>query len=108
LRAENAIEAMAAKGTALREGIIAQAASRGLDIRYTGPAAMPYLTFRGDRNHELAGVFAAAAARAGAYLHPRHNWFVSAAMTEADLATALAATDAGFAAVEYHLAHHDK
>jgi glutamate-1-semialdehyde 2,1-aminomutase len=108
LRAENAIEAMAAKGTALREGIIAQAASRGLDIRYTGPAAMPYLTFAGDRNHELAGVFAAAAARAGAYLHPRHNWFVSAAMTDADLATALAATDAGFAAVQYHQAHHDK
>ena len=30
----------AAKGAALREGITAQAASRGLDIRYTGPAAM--------------------------------------------------------------------
>jgi len=105
LREENAIEAMAAKGAALREGITGQAASHGLDIRYTGPAAMPYLTFAGDRNHELAGVFAAAAARAGAYLHPRHNWFVSAALTEKDLATALAATDAGFAAVESHLAH---
>jgi len=108
LREENAIGAMAANGIALREGIIAQAASHDLDIRYTGPAAMPYLTFAGDRNHELAGVFAAAAARAGAYLHPRHNWFVSAAMTEANLATALAATDAGFAAVQSHLAHHDK
>ena len=69
---------------------------------------MPYLSFAGDRNHELASVFAAAAARAGAYLHPRHNWFVSAAMTEADLAAALAATDAGFAAVQTHLTHHDK
>jgi glutamate-1-semialdehyde 2,1-aminomutase len=108
LREESAIEAMAAKGTALREGIIAQAASHGLDITYTGPPPMPYLSFAGDRNHELASVFAAAAARAGAYLHPRHNWFVSAAMTEADLAAALAATDAGFAAVQTHLTHHDK
>jgi hypothetical protein len=33
-------------------------------------------------------------------VHPRHNWFVSAAMTEADLAAALAATQEGFAAVE--------
>jgi len=108
LREENAIEAMAARGTELREGIIAQAAARDLDIRYTGPAPMPYLSFAGDRNHELASVFAAAAVRAGVYLHPRHNWFVSAAMTEADLATALAATDAGLAAVQSHLANHDK
>jgi len=106
LREENAIEAMAASGAVLREGIAAQAASRGLEIRYTGPDAMPYLTFAGDPNHELASVFAAAAVRAGAYLHPRHNWFVSAAMTEADLDKALAATDSGFSAVQSHLQTH--
>jgi glutamate-1-semialdehyde 2,1-aminomutase len=106
LRAENAIEAMAATGAALREGITSQAVARGLEINYTGPAAMPYLTFAGDRNHELASVFAAAAARAGAYVHPRHNWFVSAAMTEADLDRALSATESGFAAVQSRLAHH--
>jgi glutamate-1-semialdehyde 2,1-aminomutase len=106
LRAENAIEAMAATGAALREGITSQAVARGLEIDYTGPAAMPYLTFAGDRNHELASVFAAAAARAGAYVHPRHNWFVSAAMTEADLDRALSATESGFAAVQSRLAHH--
>ncbi|HYK66358.1 MAG TPA: aminotransferase class III-fold pyridoxal phosphate-dependent enzyme [Streptosporangiaceae bacterium] len=108
LHEENAIEAMAAQGSALRDGIIAQAASRGLDIRYTGPAAMPYLSFAGDRDHELGSVFAAAAARAGAYLHPRHNWFISAAMTGTDLEMALTATDSGFAAVQSRLAHHAK
>jgi glutamate-1-semialdehyde 2,1-aminomutase len=107
LREENAIDAMDRAGTALRAGILGQAADRGLQIRYTGPAAMPYLTFTGDRNHELGAVFAAAAVRAGAYVHPRHNWFVSAAMTEADLAMALAATDAGFAAVQARLASND-
>jgi glutamate-1-semialdehyde 2,1-aminomutase len=99
LRDEGAIEAMDRAGTALRAGILQQAADRGIAINYTGPAAMPYLTFIGDQRHELASTFAAAAVQAGAYLHPRHNWFISAAMTEADLAAALAATDAGFAAV---------
>jgi glutamate-1-semialdehyde 2,1-aminomutase len=100
LRDERAIEAMDRVGTALRAGILEQAAARGVAINYTGPAAMPYLTFAGDRGHQLASTFAAAAIRAGVYLHPRHNWFISAAMTDADLAKALAATDEGFAAVQ--------
>jgi len=37
--------------------------------------------------------------RNGVYLHPRHNWFISAAMTQADLGRALTATEAAFAAV---------
>jgi len=44
-------------------------------------------------------VFTARALRGGVYLHPRHNWFVSAAMTGADLALVLEATDQAFAAV---------
>ena len=74
-----------------------------LSERNTGPPVMPYLTFAGDQDHELAGVFAAQALRGGAYLHPRHNWFVSAAMTGDDLALALEATDQAFAAVRKHL-----
>jgi glutamate-1-semialdehyde 2,1-aminomutase len=99
LRDEGAIEAMDRTGSALRAGILQQAAARGVAINYTGPAVMPYLTFAGDHGYALASTFAGAALRAGAYVHPRHNWFVSAAMTEADLAAALAATDEGFAAV---------
>jgi glutamate-1-semialdehyde 2,1-aminomutase len=100
LREEGAIEAMDRQGTALRAGILEQAAARGIAINYTGPASMPYLTFPGDRGHKLASTFAAAAIRAGVYLHPRHNWFISAAMTDADLAKALSATDEALAAVQ--------
>lgn len=103
LRDESAIDAMDRAGTALRAGILQQAAARGIQINYTGPAPMPYLTFAGDRSHQLANDFAAAAIRSGAYLHPRHNWFISAALTEADIAKALAATEAGFAAVQARL-----
>jgi glutamate-1-semialdehyde 2,1-aminomutase len=103
LRDEKAVENMRRMGTRLRDGIVDQARSWDLAVRYTGPPAMPYLTFAGDEDHELAGVFAAQALRGGAYLHPRHNWFVSAAMTGDDLALALEATDQAFAAVRKHL-----
>ncbi len=99
LNDEAAIETMDRYGAALRAGILAQAAARDVEVNYTGPAAMPYLTFTSDRDHQLGAVFAAAAIRSGLYLHPRHNWFISAAMTDADLAEALAATDEAFAAV---------
>ena len=103
LKQESAIETMHRQGEALRDGILDQARSWGLAVNYTGPPVMPYLTFAGDQNHELAGVFAAQALRGGAYLHPRHNWFVSAAMTGDDLALVLEATDQAFAAVRKHL-----
>ena len=63
---------------------------------------MPYLSFAGDNDHELASVFAAEAVARGAYIHPRHNWFVSAAMTGTEVALVLAATDEAFAAVRKH------
>jgi glutamate-1-semialdehyde 2,1-aminomutase len=103
LKDENAIEAMHRMGSQLRDGILDQARSWDLAVNYTGPPVMPYLTFAGDQDHELAGVFAAQALRGGAYLHPRHNWFVSAAMTGDDLALALEATDQAFAAVRKQL-----
>ena len=103
LRAEGAIEAMERAGTKLRAGILSQATAHGLDINYTGPPAMPYLTFGGDHNYLLGNAFAAAAIEHGAYLHPRHNWFISAALTDADLDKALAATDEAFAAVRAQL-----
>jgi glutamate-1-semialdehyde aminotransferase len=104
LHDEGAIETMHHLGAQLRDGILAQARSWDLAVNYTGPPAMPYLTFAGDQDHELAGVFAAQALRGGAWLHPRHNWFVSAALTGDDLALVLAATDQAFAAVRKHLA----
>jgi glutamate-1-semialdehyde 2,1-aminomutase len=99
LAEEDAVTAMSLAGNALRDGILAQARSWDLSVSYTGPAVMPYLSFAGDDDRRLAGVFAAEALRGGLYLHPRHNWFVSAALTGDDIARALEATDQAFAAV---------
>lgn len=103
LRAQDAVGVMERAGTVIRDGILAQAAAWGFDINYTGPAQMPYLTFAGDRQHVLAGEFAAEALRRGAFIHPRHNWFVSAATTDDDIALVLTATDGAFAAIRKRL-----
>jgi glutamate-1-semialdehyde 2,1-aminomutase len=83
-------------GDALRAGIQEQAERRGVEIVQTGPSQMPFLSFVGDVDWSIASQFAAAALRHGLYLHPRHNWFISAALTDADLDRALSATDAAF------------
>ncbi|HEY5398968.1 MAG TPA: aminotransferase class III-fold pyridoxal phosphate-dependent enzyme [Trebonia sp.] len=105
LREERAIESIQRAGTELRDGILAQARSWELPVNYTGPVAMPYLSFARDTDRELAGLFAATALRGGVYLHPRHNWFVSAALTGDDIALTLEATDQAFAAVRKQLGH---
>lgn len=43
--------------------------------------------------------WAAAAAAAGLYVNPSHNWFISSALESADLNVILNAPDAGFATV---------
>jgi glutamate-1-semialdehyde 2,1-aminomutase len=48
---------------------------------------------------DRANLFTGEAARRGVWLHPWHNWFLSAAHTDADVKQALEGTDAAFAAV---------
>lgn len=96
---EGAVPRMHALGRRLWDGMSAQAAARGLDVSLTGHVTMPYLCFPGESERALTDVFAAACARHGVFTHPRHNWFVSAALTDAQMDRVLEATDAGFAAV---------
>jgi glutamate-1-semialdehyde 2,1-aminomutase len=103
LAEEDAVATMTARGQALRDGLAEQAARWDLSISQTGPVQMPFLTFAGDQDFVLANTFAGEAARRGAFLHPRHNWFVSAATTTADLDMVLDATGHAFAAVRGHL-----
>jgi glutamate-1-semialdehyde 2,1-aminomutase len=86
-------------GARLRTGILEQAAASGLTIAYTGPDVMPYLTFARDTDHQMMTHFAEAALRSGVYLHPRHNWFMSAAMEDGVIDRALRGTEYAFAEV---------
>ena len=59
---------------------------------------MPMLLFDDDPGQRLGSLFCQEALRAGVYLHPRHNLFLSLAHTEADIDTVLVATDGALAA----------
>ena len=99
LKEEDAVTRMVHHGERLRQGLDEAAAAAGVQISQTGPVQMPALTFAGDHDHLRASLFAAEAIRRGVLFHPRHNWFLSAAHTEADVDHAVAAGAEAFRAV---------
>jgi glutamate-1-semialdehyde 2,1-aminomutase len=100
LQAGGGIERMRTIGEKLRTGLQAQARSAGIEVTYSGPPAIPYMTFNADAGHyDRAKVFCGECSRAGVYFAPRHNWFISAAHTERDLEQTLNVTERAFAAV---------
>ena len=97
LAASDAIGHMERIGTQLRHGLERQAAAHRLEIRYTGPPAIPFMTFAADEgSFDLSRRFAAACVARGVYLHPVHNWFLSSAIGEADVARILEVTEEAF------------
>jgi glutamate-1-semialdehyde 2,1-aminomutase len=101
LQASGGIERMRAMGEKLRTGLLAQAHSAGIEVTYSGPPALPYMSFKADAGkYDRPRVFSGACARAGVYLHPRHNWFISTAHTERDIEQTLNVTQDAFAAVK--------
>lgn len=99
LERENGPERMRAMGQRFRDGIAAQAKAAGIGIRQSGPPQMPTILFDDDANFAKGERFCAEALKRGVYLHPKHNMFLSAAHTEADIDEALAATQQAFAAL---------
>jgi glutamate-1-semialdehyde 2,1-aminomutase len=100
LQAGGGIERMRTIGEKLRAGLLAQARSAGFEVTYSGPPAMPYMTFKADEGHyDRAKAFCGACSRSGVYFAPRHNWFISAAHTERDIEQTLDVTEQAFEAV---------
>ena len=87
---------MRAMGERLRKGLAERAAHHGLAISQTGPVQLPTLLFEDDPEWRKGFAFCAEALRHGAYLHPKHNMFLSVAHTAADIDAALEAAEAGF------------
>ncbi|WP_289297921.1 aminotransferase class III-fold pyridoxal phosphate-dependent enzyme [uncultured Reyranella sp.] len=90
---------MRAMGQRLRDGIAAQSAEFGIGVRQSGPPQMPTVLFDDDPDCEKGNFFTLEALKHGAYLHPRHNMFLSTAHTEADIDFALNATREAFKAL---------
>ncbi len=99
LRREKALERMREAGTALRQGLAAQAASHGFKLRQTGPEVMPMVLFDDDPGFTNGRAWCAAAVRRGVYVHPFHNWFLCAAHDADAIRSVLERTDEAFGEV---------
>jgi len=87
---------MFARGNQLVSGLREQAASYTLPVNITGPVTMPYLSFAGETDHQFTLAWTAECAARGVFVHPKHNWFMSTALSEADIDSVLVATDTAF------------
>jgi glutamate-1-semialdehyde 2,1-aminomutase len=86
-------------GAQLREGLAKASAAHGYALRQTGPPQMPQILFADDPDFRRGFAFASELIQRGVYLHPWHNNFVCAALTEQDVAFAVGAAEEAFAAV---------
>ena len=88
-----------AMGLRLRDGMATLARQHGIAIRQSGPPQMPLILFEDDPEFRKGRAFCSAALRHGAFFHPQHNMFLSAAHGPADIDAALQAASHGFQAV---------
>jgi glutamate-1-semialdehyde 2,1-aminomutase len=95
-----AVEHMFRMGEKLKQGLLAQAESLKLDIHYTGPVTLPFMTFADDPSFDKAKAFCAQAYQEGIFFHPTHNWFLSAAHGEREIEHTLAVTHKAFGKVK--------
>lgn len=87
-------------GAMLREGLASQAAAHGFSLRQTGPVQMPMILFDDDPDMRVGYCWVSEALTRGVYIHPWHNNFICAALTEADVQRTLEITDEAFAALK--------
>jgi glutamate-1-semialdehyde 2,1-aminomutase len=93
------LERIVRLGEKLRTGLQERAAARGLSLRQTGPVQMPLFLFDEDPDLRFGFFWCSQMLQRGVYVHPWHNMFLSNAMTEADIGTALDAADESFKAL---------
>jgi len=58
------------------------------------------MTFAADENFERMDLWCTECIRRGVFFHPRHNWFLTTAHSEQDLAKTLEVTEIAFKAVK--------
>ncbi len=85
LESTDAYRIMARAGQRLMDGLVRLGAEAGYPVRPSGPPAMPFMTFEGDRDLRRARAFAKLSAAQGIFFHPHHNWFVCAAHRDQDI-----------------------
>jgi glutamate-1-semialdehyde 2,1-aminomutase len=100
VRETDYLERIQGLGERLRAGLAERSKAAGFSLRQTGPATMPLFLFDEDPDLRKGFCFASEMLARGVYMHPWHNMFMCAAMTEADIDAALDAADGAFAALK--------
>lgn len=100
VRDSDYLERITALGGRLREGLAERAAAAGFGLRQTGPVTMPLFLFEDDPDLRKGFCFSSEMLARGVYVHPWHNMFLCAAMTEQDIDDALTAAEGAFGALK--------
>ena len=100
VRTTDYLERITAIGQRLRDGLHERAQAAGFSLRQTGPVTMPLFLFDEDPDLRKGFCFSSAMLERGIYVHPWHNMFMCAAMTDADIDGMLAAAEGAFGALK--------
>ena len=96
VRDSDYLERIETLGHRLRAGLAERADAAGFGLRQTGPVTMPLFLFEDDPDLRKGFCWSSAMLERGVYVHPWHNMFLCAAMTEADIDQALDAAEGAF------------
>ena len=100
LEKEDGVARMKEAGEPICAGLREQATSLNLLVNVTGHPTMPYVRFVEEKDWQWTKIFAGECAKLGLYVHPRHNWFVSTAITDPLVKEILSITERAFAAAK--------
>jgi glutamate-1-semialdehyde 2,1-aminomutase len=100
IRESDYLERIIESGQRFRDGVQEQANRHGFSVRQTGPVQMPQILFDDDPEVRVGLAWTTEALKRGAYIHPFHNNFLSAAHRREDIDAVLEATDQAFAAIK--------
>ena len=99
VRTTDYLERITAMGARLSSGLAERAAAAGLSLRCSGPGQMPLYLFDDDPDLRQGFFFVSKMLEQGVYMHPWHNMFLCAAMTDADMDMVLDAAEPALAAL---------
>ncbi len=94
------LERLQSLGDRLADGLRERAGAAGFGFRVSGPVQMPLFLFDDDPDLRKGFCWSSEMLARGIYVHPWHNMFMCAAMTETDIDGALDAAEASFAALK--------
>ena len=94
------LERLQTLGDRLADGLRERARAAGFGFRVSGPVQMPLFLFDDDPDLRKGFCWSSEMLNRGVYVHPWHNMFMCAAMTQADIDAALEAAEGAFAVLK--------